>query len=312
MDIFKISAIILPVVFTMFLGYFSRRRQIVKKDGVEGLKNLVMNFTLPLVIFGAFYKIPFGVNQLILAAVIYGTCIVANLAGRLITRFILPDQKLLPFLTSGFEAGMMGYGLYALLFSTNQISNFAMVDLGQVLFVFTIYMAMLNKKKGLSTKDTIFSMLKSPIFNSAVFGAIFGATGLGLLINHSPAGPAIDAALSYVSAPTGMLMLFVVGYELEMSKKVLKRAFEAAVARFSILFILCAVVLFLLKLIFPVSDFLFWSIILMFLLPAPFVLPLFVDNDEDAGYISTSLSVSTLISILFFSTLVVVKFMYFK
>ena len=48
---------------------------------------------------------------------------------------------------------------------------------------------------------------------------------------------------------------------------------------------------------------LYWAVVLMFILPAPFVLPVFAGSQKDTAYISTSLSVYTLISILLFAVI---------
>ncbi len=309
-NFFDILVIILPIVAALFLGFIARRKKVLTAGGIDGLKALVMNFALPAVLFGAFYDADFGTENIVIAVVLFLCCAAGFLLGKLATKLFSVKRELLPFLTCGFEAGMMGYGLYAMLFSDAQLASFATVDLGQVLFVFTLYMALLNMRKGISARATMVSMVRSPIFLAIVAGVIVGATGLGKLLLSSAAGPAIDAALSYVGAPTGVLMLFVVGYGLDFAGGEWKGALQAALCRLLIMAGLCVAALFVLNLMIPLSTELFWAIVLLFTLPAPFVLPVFADKKEDAAYISTSLSIYTLVCIALFIGIVLVRSIY--
>ena len=52
--------------------------------------------------------------------------------------------------------------------------------------------------------------------------------------------------------------------------------------------------------IIPFDKQLFIALMLAWSLPAPFIIPLFADMGEDAEYISTTLSMETILSILLF------------
>ena len=51
------------------------------------------------------------------------------------------------FLTTNFEGGMMGYALFGLLYA-GQTKLFAMVDIGQTLFAFTVFLMTLKAVGG--------------------------------------------------------------------------------------------------------------------------------------------------------------------
>ena len=213
-----VLTVVFPVLAALALGWYSRRKNILDDRAVEGIKALVMQFMLPSVLLGAFYKTTFNTDLILIALCMLLCCLAGLGLGTLIARAYKGGGKLLPYLTCGFEAGMMGYGLYAMLFPSSETHNFAMVDLGQVLFVFTIYSALLNKQKGVSTKQTLRSMVTSPVFIAIVCGVALSASGIGGLIQQSAAGAPVDAILGYIGAPTGVLMIFVVGYQLEIGR----------------------------------------------------------------------------------------------
>ena len=299
--------IVLPILTALALGVFSRRRRLVNDQMVDGLKALVMNFMLPAVLLRAFYQMDVSSNLILIAICLFLCCLAGLGLGTLIAKAYKGGGQLLPFLTCGFEAGMMGYGLYAMLFPASELHNFAMVDLGQVLFVFTVYSALLNRQKGISGKETIKSMITSPVFIAIIIGIILSVSGLGAIIEAGGAGAHVDTVLAYIGTPTGMLMIFVVGYQLVWDRQSLKAAMATVAIRTVIMAALCTASILLLKLFIPIAPPLFWAIVLMFSLPAPFVLPIFSEDKEQKGYVATTLSIGALFSIVLFALISVLQ-----
>ena len=299
----EVSAVVLPVLAALVLGVIARRRHILNDKAVEGIKALVMQFMLPAVLLGAFYKAALTTSVLLLTLCMFCCCLAGLGLGALLGRVLKTGGKLLPFLTCGFEAGMMGYGLYAMLFPASETHYFAMVDLGQVLFVFTLYSALLNKQKGVSTKQTLKDMVTSPVFIAIVAGVAISACGLGALLQQSAAATPLDAVLGYISTPTGTLMLFVVGYQLTWSKSDIRAVLLTTAARTVIMAGLCAGCLFVFGRLITLPQPLFWAVILMFTLPAPFVLPIFSEDEKQKGYVAATLSLGTVLSIVFFAVI---------
>jgi hypothetical protein len=199
--------------------------------------------------------------------------------------------------------GMMGYALYIMLFGQENISNMAVADLGQVLFVFTVYQSLLNMKKGQGAREAVKSMLTTPVFLAIAAGVLIGVTGLGRLLSASSAGRVLDSLIDFIGRPTACAILFAVGYEIRLSKSGVRDAFIAAAARLLIMAALCALTLFVLGLFIRVEAGLRWALILMFTLPGPFVLSAFLGPGREAEYASTCLSLYTLLSVGFFAVI---------
>lgn len=294
---------ILPVILMLSIGMICRKKGVVQKQGVAGLKSLVVNVCLPAVLLKAFYTATYGVGIVITAAAMFAICLAALGLGFMFNRLFKTGRTTVPFLFTGFEAGMLGYALYTLLFGTNAVSNFAMVDLGQVLFVFTVYLSVLKGRKQGSLKQTLKDMVTSPVIISIAAGVILGATGLGGAISASPAGDIVLRIFDFIAAPTAAVILFVVGYDLEFGKAKLKLAISVVFARFVMMAALGTLVLLGLSAVITVSEPLKWAIILMFMLPPPFVLPIFGRNEDESAFVSASLSLSTLLSLAAFAVI---------
>ncbi len=294
---------VLPVLLALALGAFARKKNVISPEGAASFKLFVSNFTLPAVVFGAFYNARYDVSIFVFALVMLLCCSLGLVLGKLCVRLFRIRQPLLPFLTSGFEVGMMGYALYTMLFGAEHLTNMAIADLGQVVFVFSIYISLLNAQNGMGKKETIRAMVSSPAFLAIFGGFVVGVTGLGALIAASPLGGTLTSVLNFLGAPTGYVILFAIGYEIQLSRSNLKEAAVAAVIRLVIMAGLCALALFLVGLFIEVDLYLRYALLLVFILPAPFVLPIYVKDPAQSSYASTCLSLYTLLSVGLFAVL---------
>ncbi len=294
---------ILPVLLMLPVGMICRKTGVVKKAGVDGLKALVVNITLPAVLFKAFYSTTYTTANIIITVTMFAVCLAALGIGFLFKRAARLPMRTSPFLMTGFEAGMLGYALYTLLFGAENIASFAMVDLGQVLFVFTVFLSLLKKDESGSFGQTLKSMAKSPVLVSIVLGVIIGATGLGAQLGNSPAGDIVSHAFDFIAAPTAVVILFVVGYELQFSLAGIGAALAAVFSRFAVMALLGAAVIFGLGALMPMSENLKWAFVLMFMLPPPYVLPVYVADDSESAFVSTTLSLSTVLSLAAFAVI---------
>ena len=136
----------LPVFLALFIGMMCRSKGFLTRDGVDTLKKVIINLTLPFVLFNSFATAEYTMSALILPVIIFITCTIMLALGFLWVKLSKSGSKVAPFLASGFEAGMLGFSLFALLFPGESASKFAILDLGQTLFVFTLFKILLSGK----------------------------------------------------------------------------------------------------------------------------------------------------------------------
>jgi hypothetical protein len=233
----------------------------------------------------------------------FGLCCVALVLGKLIIRISGMKSRLAPFLATGFEAGMLGYALFSLLFPNESISAFALPDIGQTLFVFTLFKILISGKTDMKAigKD----MATTPILWAVFAGVLIGATGLyGKLQDWGVAG-VLNSATDFVSAPTAMIILLTVGYDLVIKEIPWKKTAGLIGMRLAVAAILFGIVVLLNR---TVLDGMFFegAAILMFILPPPYVIPVFADEPEERVQISAALSAMTLMTIILFAALTVI------
>lgn len=297
---------IVPVILMLAIGMISRRSSLLSREGINALKSVVVNITLPAVMLNAFATMTYSLNNVIVTALMFAVCFAALMLGRLFAR----ESRFIPFLTTGFEAGMLGYSLFMLLYGAENISSFAYVDLGQVLFVFTLYKILLgmeggNGRQRTDMKSLISEMLHSPTIIAIICGVLMGATGLYSALEPSGVSSLIDACTDFVSAPTGAVILITIGYDLTFSDIPWRKVWKAVAARILIMAVLRVAAGLVVHAI-GMGDVLDPALNIMFILPPPYVLPVFADDEGERNFVSSALSVSTLVTIICFVVLTVI------
>ena len=286
----------LPVFLALGLGMLCRSRQFLSREGVDTLKKVALNITLPAVLLNAFASTDYTLQTIALPVVMFFVCCLALALGYGLIRISGMKSRLSPFLASGFEAGMLGYALFQLLFPGESTSWFAILDLGQTLFVFTLYKVLLSGKKDMKAigKD----MLTSPILWAVFVGVLLGATGLYRAMGSFRG--ILDSATNFVSAPTGMIILLTVGYDLVLGDIPWKKTAGLIAMRLGVMAVCLGVLLGLNRwvlggMVFPGAA------VLMCLLPPPYVIPVFADEPAERVQISSALSALTLVTMVLFA-----------
>jgi predicted permease len=301
----QVLEMVLPVLVMIALGYLCKKKKFFDENGLHGLKSLISNITIPVVLFLAFYKANYSSTTIIAFVIVYICSVLALGFGYLTRKLIGSHSKLMPFLLSGFEAGMLGYALFALLVGPENRSYFATVDLGQTIFVYTIYLVLLTNTTGgkATLKGTVMSLFKNKAFIGVLLGILFGITGLGTIITDSVLGGIFTNVLDFIIAPTAGMILIIVGYDLSFDKKVFVPVIKTIALRLIIMTALIFIANAILFSLVPMNKTLQIALILLFALPSPFVIPMFADLREDGSYVSTTLSLNTLVTILIFIAL---------
>ena len=293
----------LPVFLALAMGMFCRSRQFVTREGVDTLKKVIINLTLPFVLFNAFATAEYSLSSLILPAIIFVVCTVMLLAGFLAIRVSKMNSRLAPFLASGFEAGMLGFSLFALLFPEQSASKFAMLVLGQELFVFTLYKTLLVGKTDL--KSILKDVITSPTLVAVILGILTGATGLYSQLHTWGVGGIVDSVTSFISAPTGMIILLCVGYDLVLKEIPWRKTGGLIAMRLIIAGIMLAVLVGLNRTV--LNGMIFeGAAVLLFILPPPYIIPVFADEPNERVQISSALSALTLVTMVLFAVVSVV------
>ena len=288
----------LPVFLALGLGMLCRKTGFLNREAIDALKKVVINLTLPAVLIGAFATAEYSASTIVLPVLVYLLCCLALGLGFGLTKLFRVKGRLAPFVASGFEAGMLGYALFALLFPEVSVSKFAILDLGQTLFVFTLFKILLSGKTDMKAigKD----MVRTPILWAVLAGVLIGATGLFGVMEKAGVSGVLTSATDFISAPTGMIILLTVGCDLVPREIPWKRTAGLILLRLAAMVVVLGITVLLNRTL--LNGVIFeWAMVLMVILPPPYVIPVFADEPDERVQISSALSALTLVTMILFA-----------
>ena len=298
---------ILPVLVMLSIGILCRSRGLISREGINALKRVVVDITLPAVLLSAFATTRYTLMDVVVPLMMFLVCLAAWALGKAAARVFKLSSRFVPFLTTGFEAGMLGYALFNMLYGASRTAEFARIDLGQVLFVFTLYKVLLGMegRERASLKGLMKEMLLSPIIIAIAAGVLIGATGLYRALVPSGVAGIFDACTGFVAAPTSAIILLSIGYDLVPGEIRWKRTGKIVLMRVAIMAV-CLLLALLLNKVVLRGAMHTGALVLMMTLPPPYVLPVFADTGKERADISSALSVLTLLSLVIFAVLTAV------
>ncbi|MGI6049608.1 MAG: permease [Clostridiaceae bacterium] len=309
-DTLEILSKVLPVIILIILGGFLRKSKFIEQNTITGLKKIVVNITLPATLFLTFTKTTFESRYIMIFLSVFLVCVVMLLLGTVIKKQLNPSNKYYPTIFSGFETGMMGYSLFAVVYGSANIYKLALIDLGQVIFVFFVLVSYLQKLNGRSAnaKELTLSFIKSPVILSVVLGIAVSFMGDFSTIS-SPVFNSIFETLRLLSEMTMPLICISIGYELKINLKGIGGPLLATVIRMVLLLSMASAINEIVIDRFLNLDHTFKiALYTMFLLPPPFVIPIYMDEKEEENkqFILNTLSISTILSLVAFIILIII------
>ena len=301
-NVLEIVSRIFPVILLIITGNLFRYFNFIKSQTVEDIKKLVVNITLPALLFSAFSNTVFELGYLAIFCAVFINCGIMLAVGRSIQKALKADNIYAPALFSGFETGMMGYSIFAVVYGADNLYRLAVVDLGQVTFVFFILIAFLKKADGaeLKNKDIILSFLKSPVIVAIITGIIAGAVGYPVLAKGFPPIGAVNEALRLLSQLTMPLICLIIGYEIKVDLKNIFLPLKIAFIRTAILTSFAVLInTFIVRRLLGLDRLFEAAVYTMFILPPPFVIPIFAKKwPEKRQLLLNTISVSIVVSLI--------------
>jgi predicted permease len=296
----------LPILFLISLGYWARRRNFLTEATIDELRKIVVNLALPAVLFISFLSIELKLSYLVIFGVIFSLCILLFLLGMLIKKQLNIRDAYFPYLTTGFEYGMLGISLFGAAYGLEKIGYIAVTDLGHEIFIWFVFLPLLLiKRDGAQNPKTIIkSFLSAPVVIAILVSLLFNVLGGQMWLYQWPVTGAVMAVFKFLGNLTVPLILIIVGYGIHINRARLKDVLLVVLLRLGILLPLALFLNSYLVRDFLQLDKLFEvALFTLLVLPPPFIIPLYARADldrEERQHINNVLTLHTIISMFVF------------
>jgi len=301
---------VLPVLLLVGLGALFRRTDFLSAGAIDGLRKLVLNVTLPAALFLAFLNTDMEAKYAVIIISVFGACLLMLAIGPWLRRGAGVRSEAMPSLMAGFEAGMIGYALYSAIFGAENLYRFAVVDLGQVIFVFFVLAPVVMRwasGQAPPISETAAAFVKTPVIIAIVAGVGGSLVGLTEPLESNPITSAGLETLALLAAVTTPAIAIVIGYSTSFSAGSLRDPMRTLAVRLPIWIVAAALFNWLVIDMWLGLDRLFQAAVMtMAVLPPPFVVPLYmarargrdVSDDPDHDYLANTLSLATIVTLV--------------
>lgn len=293
-----------PVFFVLLMGLYARKRNWISHEQNDGIKSLALGILFPFLIYNIVADA--SLDKQIGVEIVYliGIWIFVYFLGRLLCR-IMPKElsELSPFLLLTCEGGAVALPLYISVVGSAYAVNLIPFDLAGILvnFIFVPTVLQLKQSNKFQLLPLVKNVVSAPFVIAAVLGFITNLTGLqDMLLKNEIFGPLYENTIATLTAPIAALILFSLGYSINLKKSYLMPLVKLAGIR--ILF--CTGIIASFFLLFPskmANPIFLFGVLLYFYCPTGFPVPLqikdILDNEEKEEFVSAFISMFLLIAL---------------
>lgn len=299
--LYSVLQIVLPVVLTLLIGVYLRKKCVISDQSVGDIKTLLSSVCIPAIIFSTFYAAEFNRAVALLVFSMTAFTIVAWFLGFGAQKFLHIAQPMAPYLCTSIEGGMLGFALFILLFGQENLYYMALLDLGNAIVLFPFFLTKIRLRvDGAAGSGNAFKALVTPINLAILCGLAVNLTGLGARIAGTGVGSVLDATLSFLSAPVSALILLTVGYGLDFSRVKWGQTFKTIGARVVIFAVFGVVFFKLFTAAFPTQPIVAYATIMAFILPPTFMYAVPIKDGEESAYVGSVLAIYTILTLIGF------------
>lgn len=293
-----------PVFFVLLMGLYAKKRNWISHEQNDGIKSLALGILFPFLIYNIVASA--SLDKQIGVEIVYliGVWIFVYFLGRIFCR-IMPKElsELSPFLLLTCEGGAVALPLYISVVGSAYAVNLIPFDLAGILvnFIFVPTVLQLKQSNKFQLLPLVKNVVSAPFVIAAVLGFVTNITGLqDMLLKSEIFGPLYENTIATLTAPIAALILFSLGYSINLKKSYLMPLVKLAGIR--ILF--CTGIIASFFLLFPskmANQIFSFGVVLYFYCPTGFPVPLqikdILDNEEKEEFVSAFISMFLLIAL---------------
>lgn len=292
----------LPLLILIGLGYILRKTSVLTVEGIVQIKKLILDVSLPLVLFSTFLSMDIKTGSIPIFLIVLAILALQFLLGFLFQR-PFGNQSTFPFLVTGVEFGMLGIPLFGTVYGASQLGAIGIFGLPHALFIWFIYATQLKRRfeKTPTVNNVILAFIRNPIIIAILLGILLNVSGAGDVLRKELIFVPLFRSIQLIGNILAPLVLLVVGFGLEFSSSNIVKILPVLLFRYGIaLAIGLALAPWLIEDVLGLNQVYTDAMIVCFILPPPFIIPLHIPTDRkaDLAFANNTISAYTILSIL--------------
>jgi predicted permease len=305
-----IFAKVFPVLLLLLLGVYFKQSRFISGQTVNDLKKMVLNVSLPCILFLAFLNTEFKSEHIWIIVIIFLVNILMLFGGIGFQKLLGVQNQYFPFLFTGFEMGMLGIPLFGTVYGMENLSVIGIIDLGHELFIWFILTALLIgvKEKTRNFKKIGQSFITSPVVIGILAGIILNLTGFKQFLSANFLTTGLLNTATFLSQIMIPLILVIIGYQLDFKLSQFSLPSKTILLRMATLLVIALIIIhFVFNQLLKLPHIFSTALLMMFILPPPFIIPLFMDHQsKEQTYVNNTLSLGSIVTIVGFIILMFV------
>lgn len=301
--------ILFPVFFMLALGFISRMKGWITPEQKAGANAIIFNILFPILILNLMCNATIEMEHMKIIGYVFIVYLFALIIGKAVSSFTGKEYShFSPYLLTAVEGGNVALPLYLSIVGTS--SNTIIFDIAGTVVAFIIFPVLVAKEasQGMTTKELIKNIFTNSFVIAVLVGLFLNFTGIYNILLASQFGEMITNTLSQATTPIVSMILFILGYDLNVDKKTLRPILKLM----SIKIVYYAFVIVGFFVLFPkqMSDKVFMMApIIYFMCPTgfglmPVISPLY-KSEDDAAFASAFVSIFMIVTLIVYACVVI-------
>lgn len=309
----EMIANMLQVMALLAIGKFLHSTSIINEEAAAGIRKLVINLTLPAVLFLSFINLELSSRYILLFIIILLMHSLFLGTALLLNRIKTLHHPLVPFFCSGCAYGFIGIPFFLAVYGLEQMGQYAVLGVGHEFYLWMLLIPGLQtyyRNEKMSLKKSL-ATLKSPVLMAIGVGILFNVLSLDSHLSSFILYRGAFMSVEALASLTTPMILLMIGYSIHLNTAYMKESLKLILMRLAIVFGVGYTVKMLVinQLIAPnpVFNHAFFTFLV---LPPPLVVPIFAAtllSEEQGELASSAITLHTLISIGLYMAVVILR-----
>ncbi len=301
---------VLPLLLLILGGVILKRTEYIQPSSLADIKKLVINVSLPAILFRTFVYMELGADQFYITVAVIVMLFLFYGGGWLVHKLFIKDDPFLPYTTTAFSFGLLSIPLFATVFGAENLSVISILGMGHELFIWIAFYNMMKMRFGgesVGLRDVL-AIFRSPLVLSVLLGIVFNIIGFASWVEAYPLLGAIDQSLVYLAGLATPLILFIIGFTLKINPDHLGKSLQYLAIRYVIILVIGYAMKFLvIDLIAPPSDLFNHAYYTFLITSPPFSLPIFAE--QYAGRVQAEVTNNLVVLSIFMSLILYIPYL---